>query len=342
VEGELPIRVEDGRVRRQPDHRGGGTAQRPPAQAGSALTTALLRTDIFHLRSKYYDLGYLGVLIADSTRTTGRKVDIVFTIDPGEALSVGHITIEGNKLVRRRVIEAEIEVKSGDVCRFEKVVKTQRNLFETGLFNVVDVLPENIDPVRKTVDIRIRVRERKESWIETGFGGGNVLGSRIFAEWGTRNLLGYGRTLRFKVQYAFDIFEGEEIDFDKLQFVNNYYRYDAIYQQRRVFGLKLGAGVNAFIEDDETVPDLDVYTRGTTFGVAHQFGRRVPTWLLQRAHGQLPRSRTSRAINSQPRKVAPEHPDVAEPRHARFYLLVRSGEYRLVNGQRRGRNPGRK
>lgn len=243
---------------------------------GSPYNASLLRTDLFTIRSKYFNLGYLGVLIADSTRATGRQVDIVFTIDPGLPLTVGAITIEGNKLVRRGVIEAEIEVKTGEVCRFEKVVKTQRNLFETGLFNVVDVLPENVDPIKRTVDIRIRVRERKESWVETGFGVGNVLGSRVFAEWGTRNLFGYGRTLRLKAQYAFDIFEGDEINFDNINFSNTYYRYDAVYQQRRVLGMKLGAGVNAFIENDNTVPDLEVKTLGTTFGVAHNFGRPRP------------------------------------------------------------------
>jgi outer membrane protein insertion porin family len=243
---------------------------------GSPFNAALLRTDMFTIRSKYFNLGYLGVLIADSTRVTGRQVDIVFTIDPGLPLNVGTITIEGNKLVRRGVIEAEIEVKTGDVCRFEKVVKTQRNLFETGLFNVVDVVPENVDPVKRTVDIRIRVRERKESWVETGFGVGNVLGSRVFAEWGTRNLFGYGRTLRLKAQYAFDIFEGDQIDFDNIDFSNTYYRYDAVYTQRRVLGMKLGAGVNGFIENDNTVPDLEVKTIGTTFGVAHNFGKPRP------------------------------------------------------------------
>ncbi len=243
---------------------------------GKPYNASLLRTDVYHIRNKYFDLGYLGVAIDDSTFALERQVDIHFHIDPGVPLNVGAINIEGNRLVRTGVIEAEIELKPGDVCRFERVVKTQRNLFETGLFNVVDVLPENIDPVGQTVDIRIRVRERKGSWIETGFGVGNVLGSRVFAEWGTRNLFGTGRTLRFKAQYAFDLFEGDDIDFDKFDLHNTYYRYDAIYQQRRVFGIKLNSGINAFIEDDKTVPNLEVKTLGTTFGVSHNFGKPRP------------------------------------------------------------------
>ncbi|HXV13766.1 MAG TPA: outer membrane protein assembly factor BamA, partial [Candidatus Krumholzibacteria bacterium] len=240
---------------------------------GKPYNASLLQTDVYRIKTEHYNLGYLGVLVIDSTTVIGRQVDIRFIVDPGLPLNVGAIVVEGNRLVRRSVIDAEIELRSGDVCRFEKVVKTQRNLFETGLFNVVDVLPENVDPVRQTVDIRIRVRERKQSWIETGFGVGNVLGSRIFAEWGTRNLFGTGRTLRFKAQYAFDLFAGDDIDFNQIDISNTYYRYDAVYQQRRIFGIKLGAGVNAFIEEDRTVPNLEVKTQGTTFGVAHNFGR---------------------------------------------------------------------
>ena len=245
-------------------------------EPGKPYNSSLLRTDVFHIRGKYFDLGYLGVLVDDSTHAVERTVDIVFTIYPGVPLNVGAIVIEGNRLVKNRVIEAEIELEPGDVCAFDEVVKTQRNLFETGLFNIVDVLPENIQVANRTVDIRIRVRERKGSWIETGFGVGNVLGSRIFAEWGTRNLFGTGRTLRFKAQYAFDLFEGDDIDFDEFKLSNNYYRYDAIYQQRRVFGVKLGSAVNAFLENDETVPDLEVYTEGLAFSVSHSFGNPRP------------------------------------------------------------------
>ncbi len=304
-------------------------------EPGKPYNAALLRTDVYSIRTKYFNEGYLGVVIQDSTQSVDRKVDIVFTIDPGVPLNVGQITIEGNQEVRRRVIEAEIEVKPGDVCRFEKVVKTQRNLFETGLFNVVDVLPQNVDPARRTVDIHIRVRERKQSWIETGFGVGNVLGSRVFAEWGTRNLLGYGRTLRFKVQYAFDLFEGDDIAADKFDVNDIYYRYDAIYSQRRVFGIKLNAGVNAFIEDDKTVPDLEIKTRGTTFAVAHNFGKPRPDFGYDtELVGTFSIEHITRRQVDQPEEESRSNIlGSSLSRDTRDFILnPRRGEYRLLSG----------
>jgi hypothetical protein len=44
---------------------------------------------------------------------------------------------------------------------------------------------------------------------------------------------GHGRTVRLKATYAFDLFKGDEIDPNHFKVSNTYYRYDAIYQQRR-------------------------------------------------------------------------------------------------------------
>lgn len=240
---------------------------------GAPYNSSLLETDIYTIRGKYFDAGYLAVTIADSVRIENRKVDIRFDINPRHQLMIGNITIDGNHDVRTGVIKAEITVKPGEVCRYNKVLETERNLFETGLFSVVDVVPEHVDTLTNVVDIRIRVRERKESWIEAGFGVGNVLGSRVFAEWGTRNLVGTGRTVRLKATYAFDLFSGNEIDPDRFHVSNTYYRYDAIYQQRRVFGLKLPSGLNAYDEWDATVPGLEVTTLGAAVSVSHEYGR---------------------------------------------------------------------
>jgi outer membrane protein insertion porin family len=296
---------------------------------GAPYNASLLATDVYRIKGKYFDRGYLGVAVLDSALIDSAGVHIRFFIEPGTQLSVGEIVIEGNRLVRRGVIEKEIELKPGEVCRFNRVLKTQRNLFETGLFTVVDVVPENIDPIDRTVDIRIRVRERKSSWIEAGFGVGNLLGSRVFAEWGTRNLAGTGRTLRFKAQYAFDLFEGDEFDLNKFQITNTFYRYDVVFQQRRFLGLKLGIGLNAFIERDGTVPDLEIKTIGYALGTARDFGR----------HSELITGLSFEEITRRPEGIPEEKSrshsfGVTASRDARDFLLdPHRGEYRVVSGE---------
>jgi outer membrane protein assembly complex protein YaeT len=223
---------------------------------GEPYNASYLDTDLYTLQSKYFERGYLAVSIQERVEVDGYRVTIFFEIEPGTQIKIRSVDISGNRLSKTSIIEKEIAFDSGDVCRLSKLVETQRNLYETGLFTVADISPENLDPVERTVDIHVRVRERKAAYIEGGFGVGNILGSRIFAQWGTRNLFGWGRGVRLRTEYGFDLFEGNAVDFDKFQFRNNYWRYDAEYHQRYLFGYKALMSIDAFVEKDNTVEEI--------------------------------------------------------------------------------------
>ncbi len=294
---------------------------------GAAYNSSLLSTDVYRIKGKYFDRGYFGVTVQDSIRVDQRQVTIRFTIDAGPQLRVGKVAIEGNKLVKLGVLEGEVTFESGEVCRYGELIKTQRNLFETGLFTQVDVLPENLDVAAQTVDVRIKVRERKSSWVEVGFGVGSVLGSRVFGEWGTRNFLGTGRTVRFKAQYAFDLFEGDEFDVNQFRVATTFYRYDAVYSQRRLFGIKMGFGVNAYLENDATVPDIEVKTLGTAVGVTHEFSEFTKAIATFSVENIRRREYTLPEVNSTSHILGS-----ALSRDTRDFILnPRSGEYRYVS-----------
>jgi outer membrane protein insertion porin family len=229
---------------------------------GEPYNASYLDTDLYTLQSKYFDRGYLAVSIRESVELSDYRASVYFDVSPGTQIKINNIEISGNVLSKDKVIEKEIAFDSGDICRLSKLVETQRNLYETGLFTVVDINPENLDPLDRTVDIYIRVRERKARYIEGGFGVGNILGSRIFAGWGTRNLIGTGRGLRLKVEYGYDLFEGETVDFSKMQFRNNFWRYDVEYFQRYVLGYKALMSIDGYIEKDATVENVVVRTIG--------------------------------------------------------------------------------
>ena len=225
---------------------------------GEPYNSSYLATDIYTLESKYFDKGYLAVSVEETIEISGHRATIHFEIDPGTQIRIRDVAISGNVLSNDAVVEKEIAFKPGDICRLNKLVETQRNLYETGLFTVVDINPENLDPLERTVDVQVRVRERKAAFIEAGFGVGNILGGRIFGRWGTRNLLGTGRGLQLLTEYGFDLFEGEEIDFNKMQFENNFWLYDATYSQRYIFGLKALMELNFYIQHDATVQNIVV------------------------------------------------------------------------------------
>jgi len=229
---------------------------------GKPYNASYLATDVYTLQSKYFDKGYLAVAIGESVEIFGYRATIRFDITPGTQIRIRNIETSGNVLSKTAVVEKEIAFESGDICRLSKLVETQRNLYETGLFTVVDINPENLDPMERTVDIAVRVRERKAAFIEGGFGVGNILGSRIYARWGTRNLFGTGRGLRLSTEYGYDLFEGEVISVNNMQFRNNFWRYDAEYFQRYVFGFKALMELNFYIQKDATVENLVIRSIG--------------------------------------------------------------------------------
>lgn len=241
-------------------------------EPGDPYNPSLVGADVSTIKLDYFDHGYLAVVVRDSVHIDGRKVKIHYAIDPGPVIAIRSINIVGNRLTKQSIVEKEITLRVGRVFSLKDAGETQRNLFETGLFSEADVIPDSLNIRARTVSILIRLRERKSAYFEVGFGVGNIVGSRVTAGWGDRNLFGTGRTLRFGVEYAFAIFpRGEE--FNQLDPRIRYYRYNLTFAQRRVLGLKVLAAVTAFSEKDATVENLVVWTNGLAIGGARRLSR---------------------------------------------------------------------
>ncbi|MDH3216600.1 MAG: outer membrane protein assembly factor BamA [Candidatus Krumholzibacteria bacterium] len=240
-------------------------------EAGDPYNPSMVASDIATIKRKYFEKGYLGVVVQDSVSMEGRRVTLRYAITPGPVIAIGSIEIVGNQLTKTSIIEKEITLKVGEVFELGEAIETQRNLFETGLFTEADVIPARLDMTTRTVGIVVRVRERKSAYVEAGFGVGNVVGSRVVGEWGDRNLFGTGRTLRLKVEYAFAIFPRED-EFSDLDPRVRFYLYEGTFAQRRVFGTKVLLGLTGFVEKDATVENLVVNSRGASIGGRRRFG----------------------------------------------------------------------
>jgi outer membrane protein insertion porin family len=253
---------------------------------GVPFNPSLLDSDIYRLKTKYFDRGYLAVSIEDSVSISDYNADIVYTIVPGPVITIDEVEIRNNELTKKSIIESELTFKSGEVFRLNKLLQSQRNLYETGLFTEVEMIPENLDTTANHVDIGVRVRERKSAYIEAGFGVGNVLGSRVLAEWGDRNLFGLGRTLRLKSEYSFGLFEDNDLKLSNFKVKTRFYRYDGEFHQRRFWGKKLLLSLNAFYEKDATVEPITVRTIGVTLGSRRRLARYTEL-LLSLSHERI-------------------------------------------------------
>ncbi len=280
---DIVVRVDEGEPMRVETLTFSGTPLLPRRELerglllrpGRPYNANFLATDLYTLKRHYYERGYLAVAIRDSVDVSGRSVTIDYRVEPGTPIRVVDVVIEGNHDVPEGVIRRELTVRRGDVCTLARLTESRRNLFETGLFTVVDISPFDLDPLERTVRLRVRVRERRASYVEAGFGFGNIVGSRLSAEWGTRNLFSSGRTLRARAEYAYDIFRGDRVAFDNLQFENIYYRWDLVYQQRRILGTRVNLGIETFRERDATIQDIVISTLGGSMSAFRRFTRRT-------------------------------------------------------------------
>ena len=104
-------------------------------EKGDPYNPSLVGSDVSTIKLKYFDKGYLAVVVRDSVDVQGRSVWIHYSIDPGPLITIRSINIVGNRLTKRSIVEKEITVRVGQVFSLKDAVETQRNLFETGLFN---------------------------------------------------------------------------------------------------------------------------------------------------------------------------------------------------------------
>lgn len=182
----------------------------------------LLNTIICHRSDPYdylktftskYNITFLyakkGYIYADVTASPEDSFllnnKLTFYIDEGKRVFVKDVKIEGNKTVRRRIIEREILLKPGNVYSPQKVYISQQKIYATGLFDDVKSEIEGIQEKRENVVVIFKVLEGKTKWI--AFGSAFQTPNRITMNigWGHENLLDNNQSLSLNYSYAFNL-----------------------------------------------------------------------------------------------------------------------------------------
>lgn len=127
-------------------------------------------------------------------------IDLTIKIEENQTVTISQIQITGLKSVRKYVADREIEIKEGDVYSRERIDRSQRNLYSTGLFELVNFRIVDLDTTKANVKLIVRVREKKSKYIGFRFGVAyeqEIIYGGTFdfgIEGGHRNLFGTGRT----------------------------------------------------------------------------------------------------------------------------------------------------
>ncbi|MBA7595799.1 Outer membrane protein assembly factor BamA [subsurface metagenome] len=142
----------------------------------------------------YMDEGYLYSRVEPVEYPVGKdSLDVIFNIVENQKVSVRYINVVGNEKTRDYVIRRELRINPGDTFSYEKLSRSQRDVWILNFFENVepDVLPVDEDEV----DLSIKVTERSTDRANLSIGYTEQFGMIGGGGLEFTNLLGTGQQL---------------------------------------------------------------------------------------------------------------------------------------------------
>jgi len=184
-----------------------------------------LRQGLRSIVAEYEHRGYPLVIIVDSLRVTD-SVSVTVHLHEGPRMRIGRIIIPELPTVSKKLIARELVIKPGDWYDSRMIQESQRRLFETNLFNGVQISPFNPDTTHHTVDLQVNLMVAKPRAFDLEFGLGQErefpnadpqITMDLAGSWTNRNVWHSGRRIRIlttiKSLYP-DIFIPQRLNLD--------------------------------------------------------------------------------------------------------------------------------
>lgn len=217
------------------------------------------REDILALQTFYSDRGNAEVQIAPRVEVSDDKTTarVTYVIAEGPQIHVNDVIVRGNTYTGSSVVLRKAEIKKGDPFSYTSILEAQRNLYRLGIFNRVDIEPEQAGTSVDRRNVVIAVEEGKNLTASGSVGflaeGGSQNGHRVFSPrlsgaLAHRNLFGTGRYLGFEGVYA----------------PNTDTEAYLIYREPFIGPLNVPVQLTVFQTDDFTRKEARIQQRGTS------------------------------------------------------------------------------
>ena len=240
---------------------------------GKPYNPNLIENDQYSIFNLYFEKGYLGTRVSYEVKIDSLRVDITWSIQQGKKARVMDVRLTGNQETRDDLVFRELRIEQGEYFDLEKIRMSKQNLYNTGFFSSVDIEPKNLNLEEGTVDLQIKVRERKTGYVETGMGVGNVHASHVFTELGQRNLLDRGYKLNVRSSYSFSVFADNEYDFNNMDFETKYLRHEGEIRFPHILSTWNTLALGSYYEYNATIEPAEVEAVSYFTSLSRTFGR---------------------------------------------------------------------
>ena len=167
-------------------------------KAGEPFDLLQLDSSIVRLQNALWEQGYADAVVDDtvSVDAGSKSANLSLVVDPKWKATVGEIVINGNKKVSDRTIRNSMTLAPGRIFRRRELVRSQRNLYESGLFRHASILvPRQADSV-KTLEVTVNEADLREARLGGGFSTADFL--QADANFTHFNFLGGARRLSIR------------------------------------------------------------------------------------------------------------------------------------------------
>ncbi|MCL5005554.1 MAG: outer membrane protein assembly factor BamA [Acidobacteria bacterium] len=107
---------------------------------------------------------------SSSPSSTSHVVDVDYRVEPGREEYIQRIVLLGNTHTRDGVVQRELSFRPGEPANESNLLESQRRLYDLGLFNQVQIAPENPGTTETKKSILVNMEEARR-WT-LGYGGG--------------------------------------------------------------------------------------------------------------------------------------------------------------------------
>ena len=161
-----------------------------------------LRKDISYIQEQVANLGYAYAKVIPNFNKNEKDgtVDIQYTIQTGNKVTINDVIISGNYTTKDSVIRRDVFLTPGSLFNLTDLKDTKSTLGRRGFFEKVDISQERIDA--NNVNILVKVKETPTGSIQAGGGYGSLQGGMVNASLSDRNILGSGINAGVSVDYS--------------------------------------------------------------------------------------------------------------------------------------------
>ena len=192
--------------------------------------TDRIHTDEDGIGTLYMDKGYLFFnLDPVEVNVQNDSIDLELRVYEGQPAKINRVRIEGNDRLYEHVVRRELRTKPGELFSKTDLIRSARELAQTGHFNPENMNPQPIpDPENGTVDILYALESKANDQIEfsAGWGQTGIIGklSLKFTNFSMKNFLhpstykgiipqGEGQTLTISAQTNARYYQSYSISF---------------------------------------------------------------------------------------------------------------------------------